>query len=131
MAFHAKISDPSIGGTYMTLLNTITNLGGNWPTTLALWLIDYISLSYCSIDGSKCTLTTTKNDENDSCIANGGGGGGKCTLWLDGYYIETFIFTIIGIIWYFWGRKQINRLQTISTKQWLCPNTLSQQRYNS
>ncbi|KAH7638666.1 acetyl-coenzyme a transporter 1-like protein [Dermatophagoides farinae] len=131
MAFHAKISDPSIGGTYMTLLNTITNLGGNWPTTLALWLIDYISLSYCSIDGSKCTLTTTKNDENDSCIANGGGGGGKCTLWLDGYYIETFIFTIIGIIWYFWGRKQINRLQTISTKQWLCPNTLSQQRHNS
>lgn len=27
MAFHAKISDPSIGGTYMTLLNTLSNLG--------------------------------------------------------------------------------------------------------
>lgn len=27
MAFHARISDPSIGGTYMTFLNTITNLG--------------------------------------------------------------------------------------------------------
>ena len=27
MAFHAKISDPAIGGTYMTLLNTVANLG--------------------------------------------------------------------------------------------------------
>lgn len=27
MAFFAKVSDPVIGGTYMTLLNTITNLG--------------------------------------------------------------------------------------------------------
>ena len=27
MAFYAKISDPLIGGTYMTLLNTITNFG--------------------------------------------------------------------------------------------------------
>ena len=27
MSFNAKISDPSIGGTYMTYLNTISNLG--------------------------------------------------------------------------------------------------------
>jgi len=27
MAFHAKVSDPIIGGTYMTLLNTVSNLG--------------------------------------------------------------------------------------------------------
>ena len=27
MAFFAKVSDPKIGGTYMTLLNTLSNLG--------------------------------------------------------------------------------------------------------
>jgi len=27
MAFFAKVSDPKIGGTYMTLLNTLANLG--------------------------------------------------------------------------------------------------------
>ena len=27
MAFFAKISDPAVGGTYMTLLNTLSNLG--------------------------------------------------------------------------------------------------------
>jgi hypothetical protein len=30
MAFFAKISDPRVGGTYMTLLNTMANLGGMW-----------------------------------------------------------------------------------------------------
>ena len=47
IAFHAKISDPAIGGTYMTLLNTITNLAGTWTATLALWLIDNVSFKDC------------------------------------------------------------------------------------
>lgn len=47
MAFHAKVSDPVIGGTYMTLLNTVTNLGGNWPSTLALWMVDPLTWKEC------------------------------------------------------------------------------------
>merc|ERR1719447_1071468 len=47
MAFFAKISDPAVGGTYMTLLNTVTNLGGNWPSTLALWLVDPLTSKEC------------------------------------------------------------------------------------
>ena len=40
MAFFARVSDPSFGGTYMTLLNTIANLGGKWPPSLALYAVD-------------------------------------------------------------------------------------------
>ena len=47
MAFHAKISDPAIGGTYMTLLNTIMNMAGTWVGTLALWLTDNVSVKDC------------------------------------------------------------------------------------
>lgn len=47
MAFHAKVSDPLIGGTYMTLLNTVTNLGGNWPSTVALWMVDPLTSKEC------------------------------------------------------------------------------------
>ncbi|CAI8047571.1 Acetyl-coenzyme A transporter 1 [Geodia barretti] len=47
MAFHAKISDPAIGGTYMTLLNTVSNLAGMWPGTLSLWLVDNVSFKDC------------------------------------------------------------------------------------
>ena len=38
-AFFAKVSDPRIGGTYMTLLNTIANLGHKWPSSLAMFLV--------------------------------------------------------------------------------------------
>ena len=51
MAFHARISDPAIGGTYMTLLNTISNLGAYWPGTVALWFLD--PLTYKSCQGGK------------------------------------------------------------------------------
>jgi MFS transporter, PAT family, solute carrier family 33 (acetyl-CoA transportor), member 1 len=51
MAFFARISDPKIGGTYMTLLNTLCNLGGNWPTTLVLWLVDVLTWRECSNPG--------------------------------------------------------------------------------
>lgn len=47
MAFHAKISDPVMGGTYMTLLNTISNMAVTWAGTLALWLVDNVSFKDC------------------------------------------------------------------------------------
>jgi PAT family acetyl-CoA transporter-like MFS transporter 1 len=57
MSFFAKISDPAVGGTYMTLLNTICNLGGNWPTTLALWLVDPLTVSHCPTDTTNSCST--------------------------------------------------------------------------
>lgn len=50
MAFFAKVSDPTVGGTYMTLLNTLNNLGGNWPSTTALWLVDLLTFRKCDTD---------------------------------------------------------------------------------
>lgn len=47
MAFFARVSDPVVGGTYMTLLNTLANLGGNWPSTLALWFVDSLTWRNC------------------------------------------------------------------------------------
>jgi len=47
MAFFAQISDPTVGGTYMTLLNTVTNLGGNWPVTTVLSLTDDLTWREC------------------------------------------------------------------------------------
>ena len=54
MAFFAKVSDPVIGGTYMTFLNTISNLGGNWPSTLMLWFVDPLSTKECSNQLNAC-----------------------------------------------------------------------------
>ena len=43
MSFFNKIADPAIGGTYMTLLNTISNLGFKWPNSLALYVLPKIT----------------------------------------------------------------------------------------
>ncbi|KAG5442013.1 Acetyl-coenzyme A transporter 1 [Clonorchis sinensis] len=47
MSFHARISDPAVGGTYMTLLNTATNLAGTLPSSLMLYLVDPLSIRHC------------------------------------------------------------------------------------
>lgn len=43
MSLFAQVSDPTIGGTYMTLLNTLYNFGEVFPNMLGLLLIDLLS----------------------------------------------------------------------------------------
>jgi len=50
MGFFAKVSDPAIGGTYMTFLNTIHNLGNMWASTFCLKAADQIKL-FTGYDG--------------------------------------------------------------------------------
>lgn len=47
-AFFLKISDPTMGGTYVTLLNTIINWGSTWPYSLALWFVEYLTWRDCT-----------------------------------------------------------------------------------
>ncbi|XP_055952925.1 acetyl-coenzyme A transporter 1-like isoform X2 [Argiope bruennichi] len=113
MAFFAKISDPTIGGTYMTLLNTICNLGGNWPSTLALWLVDSLTTTGCenpefSCDTKELALQCTQ-------------AGHKCLTVRDGYYVEAVICTIFGFLWIRWGRRTVRKLQQLPVSAWKCP----------
>ena len=122
MSFFAKISDPKIGGTYMTLLNTLHNLGGNWPNTLVLWLIDLITWKSCVADGSERDFSAPKLN-NNTCITHTEQEdcqsiNGKCRIDIDGYYIEIILCLIYGIIWYKWGRSKINQLQRLPVKAW-------------
>ena len=70
MSFFAQISDKNIGGTYMTFLNTITNFGGNWPSTVALFLAGQITVKNCtSVQADGNTLTLANNTcDNDAEI---------------------------------------------------------------
>lgn len=62
MAFYAIISDPKIGGTNMTLLTTIANIGNIWSSSAALWLIDFFTLKQCSMDPTnKCSSQKDQN----------------------------------------------------------------------
>jgi len=57
MAFFAKVSDPAMGGSYMTILNTATNMGAKWPSTLVLFLIGPLTTSW--LDGYYVLIIAT------------------------------------------------------------------------
>ena len=44
VAFHARISDPLVGGTFITLLNTFWNLGSMWSRSFSLWVVEQITV---------------------------------------------------------------------------------------
>lgn len=93
-AFHTQISDPLIGGTYMTLLNTISNLGGQWPKFLILNMIDFFTIKEC--------------DELD-----------QCTTIRDGYYITNWICITLSIVLFFtWIKRKVEVLQRLPKSAW-------------
>ncbi|XP_059019683.1 acetyl-coenzyme A transporter 1 isoform X2 [Mustela lutreola] len=113
MAFNAKVSDPLIGGTYMTLLNTVSNLGGNWPSTVALWLVDPLTVKEC-VGASNQNCRTP--DAVELCKKLGG----SCVTALDGYYVESIICVFIGFGWWFFLGPKLKKLQDEGPSSWKC-----------
>uniref|UniRef100_A0A4W2FJ82 Solute carrier family 33 member 1 n=2 Tax=Bos TaxID=9903 RepID=A0A4W2FJ82_BOBOX len=113
MAFNAKVSDPLIGGTYMTLLNTVSNLGGNWPSTVALWLVDPLTVKEC-VGASNQNCRTP--DAVELCKKLGG----SCVTALDGYYVESVICVLIGFGWWFFLGPKLKKLQDEGPSSWKC-----------
>jgi len=65
MSFYAGVSDPKIGGTNMTLLSTIGNIGMVWSQSGALWLIDVLTFKQCSNNHSNSCWT-----QHDQIVIN-------------------------------------------------------------
>ncbi len=85
MAFHARVSDASIGGTYMTLLNTVANLGmvdidrylelsllllltsslslaaSSLPASVMLYFVDPLTWRYCGESKIDLVKTAIRN----------------------------------------------------------------------
>lgn len=132
MAFYAQISDKSIGGTYMTFLNTLSNLGGIWPQTLALYLVNSLTFKFCSskkfesgsLDLNSPNYTNTVMlINNNTCSSEVLSKectnlGGECVTTLDAYYIETIVCTIFGIFWILNFKRIILGLQNLSKASW-------------
>lgn len=124
-AFHTKIADPAIGGTYMTTLNTLSNMGGQWPKIIVLSLIDKFSKATCIPDAknsspsnifqSESFYNCYASDMKQQCIANGG----ICTLERDGYYVTNLLCIVLGLVLYYgWLRKTALRLQSLPVGAW-------------
>ncbi|RPD58451.1 MFS general substrate transporter [Lentinus tigrinus ALCF2SS1-6] len=98
-AFHTRISDPVVGGTYMTLLNTFTNLGGTWPRYFVLKGVDYFSVATCEIRDSDLSVSVKAQE----CVSEHGKAacaklGGECVTEQDGYYIVSALCIGFGFL---------------------------------
>ncbi|KAF9436723.1 hypothetical protein BGZ76_003165 [Entomortierella beljakovae] len=115
-AFMTVIADPVIGGTYMTLLNTLSNFGGTWPRYFVLEAVDYFTVSSCSVVDS--------NGQDFSCSAEPGKSlceklGGGCVLDKDGYYIVSSACVLVGgLLLVFYIAPTIRYLESLPTKKW-------------
>lgn len=114
MAFFVRISDPAVGGTYMTLLNTLANMGTTWPSTLSLYAVDSLTYRSCSALFGHGVNDCSSPSEVKACEA----AGGLCTVQLDGYYVEVVLCTVLGVLWLWWAKPRINRLQSKEVREW-------------
>merc|ERR1712038_123437 len=114
MAFNAKISDPEIGGTYMTMLNTVTNFGGNLPQTSAIWFVDRLSSFDCIGHNSTTEIDWNNKNQKEVCVEHGG----ELVTIEDGYYKEIIFCTVFGIIWLKLMWKTLQKFDLDSIKSW-------------
>lgn len=61
-AFFSRISDPRIGGTYMTLLNTVRNLANAIPNLILLKTVDFLTFKKCSNNDQNSCATLDLKD---------------------------------------------------------------------
>lgn len=105
--FFARISDTNIGGTYLTLLNTISNLGGMWPKFFALRAVDLLSFNQCVDAITGAILVNGSCDESDAIeqqkevVACTSLSPHATCVKYDGYYPVTAICICFGFLIYF------------------------------
>ncbi|KAI1502007.1 acetyl-CoA transporter 1 [Biscogniauxia marginata] len=126
-AFHARVADPVIGGTYMTLLATVSNLGGTFPKYFVLRLVDAFTQATCRPPAEKLDSSMLKSPlvtEAFSCAIQAErerceGGGGTCETLHDGFYIVNVLCVIVGLLTFtMYIRKKVIILQDLPLRAW-------------
>jgi len=117
MAFYAKVSDPAIGGTYMTLLNTISNLGSKWPNSASLYIMDYLTHKECTDELGHIILKAQKGVCQASSTACQDASG-SCVVVTEGYYVQVVLCTAIGLVWLVLFKSTIQDLQRLPQRSW-------------
>lgn len=101
-AFFLNVTSSSVhvAGSYLTLLNTSSNMGGIWHKALILWLVDKLTFR------TSCEIPT--NAPIDF----------KCPIQYDGYYILSFALLPIAITVGMYFLRTLPKLQKLPDSAW-------------
>ncbi|XP_015372739.1 PREDICTED: acetyl-coenzyme A transporter 1-like [Diuraphis noxia] len=112
-SFFLQISDPRIGGTYMSLLNTVWYLGIAVSRITALGMLNLLTIKQCSADRvNECRFKTANDEDCEKFV------GVECVTVLDGYFVEVVFCTVSGVAWYLALKKIIENLQSREKSDW-------------
>jgi len=90
--FYNRISDPSMGGAYLTMLNTVANIGIVVPKIIVFWLIDKTTVS--------------------------AGSGKRKHVVRDGFYVVSFAANALGVLLLLGIGRVVRRLERYPTSAW-------------
>ncbi|KAJ1818964.1 hypothetical protein LPJ60_004031 [Coemansia sp. RSA 2675] len=114
-AFITQIADPVIGGTYMTLLNTLSNFGGTWPVFFIMRAVDYFSSATCVLPGEGKPYSCATTDDRKQCTVDGG----TCNVHWDGYYIVSTSCVLIALtLFVTFIRPTVHHLERLPAHVW-------------
>ena len=125
--FFSHISDKNIGGTYLTFLNTITNLSRNWIGTGSLYLANFLSSNYCAynsdISFQNSTNSTMSQLDQNFCASETESKacaemGGKCNVYFEPYYTQTIFCFLFGMFWLVKISRTLFELEKLPKSEW-------------
>jgi len=113
--FFARIADPAIGGTYLTFLNTLMNLGGTWPRVAVFFLVDRLSAAECHSAAGAVLGECVSSAQQQWCR---GEAGGVCTVQREGYHAVGAASIVVCVVVFVAMRPLVARLQATEPHTW-------------
>jgi hypothetical protein len=132
ISFFTQVADPLVGGTYMTLLNTMSNLGGKWPQYLSFRAIEWLTLREClpaagaaahdeagvlKAPHELVALPCASAAEKAAC----GAAGGVCVVQRDGFAVVVLLGATLSFLWYVLMHQRVLSLEQAPRSAWALP----------
>jgi len=110
-SYFLNISDPRHGGTYLTLMNTLSNFAGMWPKLPVMLAVELLTYKQCP-----CFWKVTQKYCEEV--------GGKCEITFDGFYPVATVCMLVGLAWFqWWIKPEIEDLQDKPLEDWVVPES--------
>lgn len=117
--YYNRISDPGMGGAYLTLLNTLANVGVVVPKLGVFAAMDALTLRKCVGGGvaAACGPASAGGAADGACVE----AGGRCVVGRDGFYVLSALSVALGAGILVWLHRVLPRLEQLPPSAWRAP----------
>lgn len=118
-AFFSQISDPAMGGAYLTLLNALSNLGSSLPRLIVFWLMDQLTVRECRLEDAWMSHLVCPSKKDDALESNPCTDvGGTCVITKDGFFPLSYSLILMGFVLGVFFSRTLSVLQKLPISKW-------------